>query len=246
MEKSRLRNAIDNLVGRDAPTFRGSVRTELSSRIQGTLGSLRSELSRDIISENLPGAPSAPPVTKPIKAGDLKIVPTAAGAAKDDMSLDPNFEKEFYQSSSDYKGQKITVKQLGMGFGKPVRIYINDRRWEFFTGPKIGIKAAKDYIDGMVKDVKKDPQLAAAMTAQIAKDRAAGVSTVAAPVDAGKPNEVADANLKQKELETGQPAGGKKPPQKPPQKAPAPPNLKAAPKPLTPPKPKPTKEVKPK
>jgi hypothetical protein len=182
-------------------------------------------------------------VTKPIKAGDLKIVPTAAGAAKDDMSLDPNFEKEFFQSSSDYKGQRITVKQLGTGFGKPVRIYINDRRWEFFPGPKVGIKAAKDYIDGMVKDVRKDPQLAAAMTAQIAKDKAAGVSTVAAPVDAGKPNEVADANLKQKELETGQPVGKGKPPA---QKPPAAAKPKAAPKPPAPPKPKPTKEVKPK
>jgi hypothetical protein len=243
MEKNRLRNAIDSLVGKDAPSFRGSVRTELFSRIHGTFDSLRQELSRDIISENLPGAPSAPPVTKPIKAGDLKIVPTAAGAAKDDMSLDPNFEKEFFQSSSDYKGQRITVKQLGTGFGKPVRIYINDRRWEFFPGPKVGIKAAKDYIDGMVKDVRKDPQLAAAMTAQIAKDKAAGVSTVAAPVDAGKPNEVADANLKQKELETGQPVGKGKPPA---QKPPAAAKPKAAPKPPAPPKPKPTKEVKPK
>lgn len=242
MEANRLSRAIDGLVERDASAFRAAVRTELLFRIQEGFGCLKARISQDIIVENLTGAPSAPPVTKPIKAGDLKIVPTAAGAAKDDMSLDPNFEKEFYQSSSDYKGQKITVKQLGTGFGKPVRIYINDRRWEFFPGPKVGIKAAKDYIDGMVKDVKKDPQLAAAMTAQIAKDKAAGVSTVAAPVDAGKPNEVADANLKQKELETGQPAGGKMPPQK----APAPPKPKTAPKPPPPPKPKPTKEVKPK
>jgi len=63
-------------------------------------------------------------------------------------------------------------------------------------------------------------------------------------VDAGKPNEVADAAvkhadaaLKHKELKTGIPAGGKKPAAAP--KAPKPP---AAPKP---PKPKSTKEVKP-
>jgi hypothetical protein len=145
-----------------------------------------------------------------MKAGDLKIVPTAAGSAKDDISLDPNFEKEFYHSSQKYKGQDVLIKQLGTGFGKPVRVYINGRRWEFFPGPKAAMKATKDYIDGMVKDVKKDPTLAANMTAQINKDKAAGVSQVAAPVDAGKPNEVADADLKKKELETGKPADPKK------------------------------------
>jgi hypothetical protein len=65
------------------------------------------------------------------------------------------------------------------------------------------MKATRAYVDGMVKDVKKDPTLAANMTAQIQKDKQAGVAQVAAPVDAGKPNEVADADLKKKELETG-------------------------------------------
>jgi hypothetical protein len=67
----------------------------------------------------------------------------------------------------------------------------------------------------MLKDAKKDPTLGANMTAQINKDKNAGVSQVAAPVDAGKPNEVADADLKKKELVTGKPPEGKgKPPVK--------------------------------
>jgi uncharacterized protein (UPF0147 family) len=137
------------------------------------------------------------------KSGDLKIVPTAAGSAKDDISLDPNFEKEFYHSSQKYKDQEIVMKQLGTGFAKPVRVYINGRRWEFFPGPKAAMKASKEYIDQMMKDVSNDPNLAVGMTMQIYQDKQSGIAQVSAPVDAGKPNEVADANLKKKALETG-------------------------------------------
>jgi hypothetical protein len=218
-----LKSVIETLIKKEAPKFKSLIQKELASRIHSKIEELKKTLSGQIVTgvgekgeaaqplpENLPGAPSAPPVTTPMKAGDLKIVPTAAGSAKDDISLDPNFEKEFYNSSSKYKGQEIIIKQLGTGFGKPVRVYINGRRWEFFPGPKAAVKATKDYIDGMMKDVKKDPTLAANMTAQIKKDKAAGVAQVAAPVDAGKPNEVADADLKKKELETGKPVDPKK------------------------------------
>jgi len=240
-EKS-LRSVIDSLADKDAEAFRLSVRGELMSRVGSSISSLKKDVSESLVSENLTGAPSAPPVTKPINSGDLRIVPTAAGAAKDDISLDPNFEKEYFQSSMLHQNQRITVKQVGTGLGKPVRIYINDRRWELFPGPKVALKSAKEYIDGMLKDVRKDPSLGKAMTAQIQKDKAAGVAQVAAPVDAGKPHEVAAADMKRKELETGKPAvddptkrGAAPPPRKPP-----------APKPPTPPKQKPTKEVKPK
>lgn len=232
--------AIDALGQSDPTAFRDAVYAALRARVRSSLSGMKAAVSESILGENLTGAPSAPPTTKPIKAGDLRIVPTAAGAAKDDITLDPNFEKEFFVKTIPYKNQKITIKQLGTGFGKPIRIYINDRRWEFFPGPKVGIKAAQTYIDELMKDVKKDPQLAQAMTAQIKQDKAAGVSTVPAAVDAGKPNEVADAavkhadaQLKHKELKTGVPAGGKKP------------AAPKAPKPPAPPKPKPSKEVKP-
>lgn len=239
-EPQPLATAIDALGQSDPSAFKDAVRALLYSRVRFSLSGMKAAVSESILGENLTGAPSAPPTTKPVKAGDLRIVPTAAGAAKDDITLDPNFEKEFFVKTIPYKNQKITIKQLGTGFGKPIRIYINDRRWEFFPGPKVGIKAAQTYIDDLMKDVKKDPQLAQAMTAQIKQDKAAGVSTVHAPVDAGKPNEVADAavkhadaQLKHKELKTGVPAGGKKP------------AAPKAPKPPAPPKPKPSKEVKP-
>lgn len=214
-----LKSVIETLIKKETPKFKSLIQKELSNRIQSKIEELKKALSSSALAEpeekeeekpvalpeNLPGAPSAPPVTSPLKTGDLRIVPTAAGAAKDDISLDPNFEKEFYHANEKYKNQEILIKQLGTGFGKPVRVYINGRRWEFFPGPKAAMKAAKNYIDGLMKDVKKDPELAANMTAQIKKDKSAGVSQVAAPVDAGKPNEVADADLKKKELESGKP-----------------------------------------
>lgn len=224
-----LKSVIETLMRKEAPKFKSLIQKELASRIHSKVEELKKALAGQLVTgvkekevepqalpENLPGAPSAPPTTPPVKAGDLKIVPTAAGSAKDDMSLDPNFEKEFYHSSSKYKGQDILIKQLGTGFGKPVRVYINGRRWEFFPGPKAAMKATKSYLDGMVKDAKKDPEMAANMTAQIKKDKNAGVAQVAAPVDAGKPNEVADADLKKKELEGGKPPVDPKKAKKPP------------------------------
>lgn len=224
-----LKSVIETLMRKEAPKFKSLIQKELASRIHSKVEELKKALAGQLVTgvkekevepqalpENLPGAPSAPPTTPPVKAGDLKIVPTAAGSAKDDMSLDPNFEKEFYHSSSKYKGQDILIKQLGTGFGKPVRVYINGRRWEFFPGPKAAMKATKSYLDGMVKDAKKDPEMAANMTAQIKKDKNAGVAQVAAPVDAGKPNEVADADLKKKELEGGKPPVDPKKTKKPP------------------------------
>ena len=198
-----LKSVIETLIKKEAPKFKSLIQKELASRIHDKIEELKKALSGQIVTgvqdkkeeetpvvalpENLPGAPSAPPVTAPTKAGDLRIVPTAAGSGKDDISLDPNFEKEFYHSSEKYKNQEVIIKQLGTGFGKPVRVYINGRRWEFFPGPKAAMRATKEYIDGMMKDVKKDPELAANMTAQIKKDKSAGVAQVSAPADAKKP-----------------------------------------------------------
>lgn len=183
-----LKSVIETLIKKEAPKFKSLIQKELSARIHDKIEELKKALSSSSLTgepskkedekepvvalpENLPGAPSAPPVTTPIKAGDLKIVPTSAGSGKDDVSLDPNFEKEFYYSSMKHKGQEIIIKQMGTGFGKPVRVYINGRRWEFFPGPKAAIKATKEYIDSTIKDAKKDPELAANMTAQIKKDK---------------------------------------------------------------------------
>jgi len=191
-----LKSVIETLMKKEAGKFRAIIQKELASKVHTKIEELKKALSVNIASEpktvnEIPMAPSAPVTTtptnsmdtmgtgspapvKPLKPKDIKIVPTAAGANKDDVTLDPNFEKEFYVNSYDYKGQKVIVKQVGTGFGKPVRIYINDRRWEFFPGPKTAEKATKTYIDQLMKDAKKDPDLAISMTKKVENDKKAG------------------------------------------------------------------------
>jgi len=191
-----LKSVIETLMKKEAGKFRTIIQKELASKVHTKIEELKKALSVNIVSQpktvnEVPMAPSAPVATtptnsmdtmgtgapapvKPLKPKDIKIVPTAAGANKDDVTLDPNFEKEFYVNSYDYKGQKVIVKQVGTGFGKPVRIYINDRRWEFFPGPKTADKATKTYIDQLMKDAKKDPDLAISMTKKVENDKKAG------------------------------------------------------------------------
>ena len=191
-----LKSVIETLMKKEAGKFRTIIQKELASKVHTKIEELKKALSVNIVSQpktvnEVPMAPSAPAATtptnsmdtmgtgapapvKPLNPKDIKIVPTAAGANKDDVTLDPNFEKEFYVNSYDYKGQKVIVKQVGTGFGKPVRIYINDRRWEFFPGPKTAEKATKSYIDQLMKDAKKDPDLAISMTKKVENDKKAG------------------------------------------------------------------------
>jgi hypothetical protein len=203
-----LKSVVETLLKKEANKFRGMIQKELASKVHAKIEELKKALSGSSVSNNpttvkeVGGAmaPSAPAVTspsndmgvsspapiKPLKKKDIKIVPTAAGANKDDVSLDPNFEKEFYVSSYDYKGQHVIVKQIGTGFGKPVRVYVNDRRWEFFPGPTIAAKATKEYIDGMIKTAMANPDLARSMTDKIAADKKLGVASAPPQADAAK------------------------------------------------------------
>jgi len=203
-----LKSVVETLLKKEATKFRGLVQKELAAKVHAKIEELKKALSGQAITDSpttvkeVGGAmaPSAPPVTtpsndmgapspapvKPLKPKDIKIVPTAAGANKDDVSLDPNFEKEFFVTSYDYKGQNVIVKQVGTGFGKPVRIYINDRRWEFFPGPKTAEKATKSYIDSMMTDAKKDPELARSMTDKVNSDKKQGVAAAPPQADAAK------------------------------------------------------------
>ena len=82
---------------------------------------------------------------------------TDKAIAKDsDVSLDPNFEKEFYVKEMDYNGHKVVLKQVGLGLSKPVRVYVDNKRWEFFAGPELALKASKSYIDGFEADTNKE------------------------------------------------------------------------------------------
>lgn len=87
----------------------------------------------------------------------LKTAEAGKATAKDDdISLDPNFEKEFYMKETDYNGHKVTLKQVGLGLSKPVRVYIDNKRWEFFAGPESALRSAKSYIDGMDVELARE------------------------------------------------------------------------------------------
>lgn len=76
-------------------------------------------------------------------------------AKDEDLSLDPNFEKEYFFKEMNYKGHKITIKQLGLGLSKPVRAYVNGKRWELFPGPDVAMKTTKTYVDEMISNEAK-------------------------------------------------------------------------------------------
>jgi hypothetical protein len=64
----------------------------------------------------------------------------------DDVTLDPAFDKEFFHSSFSEGDTHVTFKTLGAGQGSPVNVYLNDVRWEMFTGPKKAMKETKKFI----------------------------------------------------------------------------------------------------
>jgi hypothetical protein len=191
-----LNSVIETLMKKEAEKFRNIIQKELESKVYFKIEELKKFLSSNIADQpstvsEVPMSPSAPVATtptndmdtmgtgspkptKPIPPKKIKLIPTTAGQNKDDVTLDPNFEKEFYLSSYTYRGQRVIIKQVGTGFGKPVRIYINDRRWEFFPGPKSATKATKEYIDQLMKDAKNDDVLAINMTKKVEADKRAG------------------------------------------------------------------------
>ena len=77
---------------------------------------------------------------------------------KDDVALDPEFQKEFYLKSFEYKGKLITLKKLGMGASAPVSAYVDDKRTEIFLTPEQAEREIKKIIDmkEKVKDAKME------------------------------------------------------------------------------------------
>ena len=90
-----LKTVIETLMKKEAQKFRGLIQKELASKVHAKIEELKKALSGGMMTQEkkvvteiggpVPSgmAPSAPPVTTPVKAGDLRIVPTAAGANKD-------------------------------------------------------------------------------------------------------------------------------------------------------------------
>ena len=143
-----------NVIAPSAPVAGGKVGIPGSERgnagvgeVPDPLAELRAEIKNAFEGMGSVSAPDAPKAK----------IPTAGSAASQDgqTDLDPNFEKEFYIKEMDYKGHKVVLKQVGLGLSKPIRVYVDDKRWEFFPGPESALKNVKSYIDEMIEKQKE-------------------------------------------------------------------------------------------
>ena len=71
----------------------------------------------------------------------------AAEGDKEDIALDPEFQKEFVLKTFDYKGKVITLKKVGMGASAPVSAYVDGKRKDIFLTLKQARKGIKTIID---------------------------------------------------------------------------------------------------
>ena len=70
-----------------------------------------------------------------------------ADADKADPTLDPDFQKEFYLKSFEYKGKVITLKKVGMGASAPVSAYVDGKRKDIFLSLKQARRGIKKILD---------------------------------------------------------------------------------------------------
>ena len=66
---------------------------------------------------------------------------------KDDITLDPEFQKEFFLNTFEYNGKIITLKKVGMGASAPVSAYVDGKRKDIFLTLKQAKKGIKKIID---------------------------------------------------------------------------------------------------
>ena len=71
----------------------------------------------------------------------------AAEADKDDIALDPEFQKEFFLKTFEYNGKVITLKKVGMGASAPVSAYVDGKRKDIFLTLKQARRGIKKIID---------------------------------------------------------------------------------------------------
>ena len=126
---SEAKNAIDlieNAPDKDAKTFISSL---LASRAITRINERKFEIDEEA---NRP------------KDETEKV--TAEGD-KEDIALDPEFQKEFFLKTFDYKGKVITLKKVGMGASAPVSAYVDGKRKDIFLTLKQARKGIKTIID---------------------------------------------------------------------------------------------------
>tara|TARA_R100000152_G_C6773681_1_gene201125 strand:- start:68 stop:799 length:732 start_codon:yes stop_codon:yes gene_type:complete len=76
-----------------------------------------------------------------------------------EVALDPGMEKEFFVKAFEEGGKRVTLKTLGTGKTAPIVVYVDEKRWEIFTGPKAAEKAVKEYIGTMDVETKNEVEV---------------------------------------------------------------------------------------
>jgi hypothetical protein len=74
---------------------------------------------------------------------------------KDDITLDPEFQKEFFLNTFEYKDKVITLKKVGMGASAPVSAYVDGKRKDIFLTLKQAKRGIKKIID--MEEKRKQP-----------------------------------------------------------------------------------------
>lgn len=83
-----------------------------------------------------------------IDIASLKPVPGGFEVKKaPDGGLDPNQEKEYLMKTFKHKDKMVELKQVGLGFSRPIRAYIDGKRWNFFPSVDKAIEMTKEYIN---------------------------------------------------------------------------------------------------
>jgi HD-GYP domain-containing protein (c-di-GMP phosphodiesterase class II) len=137
---NEMRKAIDLMLFAPEKVAKGYITSLLASKTIAVMESRRLQISEE--------------ATRPKE----KVEAETEKEDKDDVALDPEFQKEFYLKSFEYKGKLITLKKLGMGASAPVSAYVDDKRTEIFLTPEQAEREIKKIIDmkEKVKDAKME------------------------------------------------------------------------------------------
>lgn len=148
----RTARLLDHASEGDMESFRKSLLSIVSDKIEERLQELRAQVSRGVLEAINPEA---------AKASAEKV---KADAETQALYVDPMMAKEFFLFDIEYKGHTITIKSLGTGIGKPLVSYIDGQKFEIFTDKEIATKESKQAIDRMSKkgitniaDLRKTP-----------------------------------------------------------------------------------------
>jgi hypothetical protein len=92
-----------------------------------------------------------------VDIASLKPVPGGFEIRKQpDDGLNPTIEKEFLVKTFQHEGKIVELKQVGLGLSRPIRVYIDGTRWNFFPGMESAVEMSKQYIE---MTAKKTPML---------------------------------------------------------------------------------------